>query len=72
MKIPFQDSRSENNRRWTDYRNLNRAPFFVICGMLSSRHDLTESELLHLHALIANKLETLSKTQPVRSSGAHA
>ena len=56
MKIPFQDSRAGENRRWTDYKKLQRMRFLDIYELLESCKELKETELLELNNLIADKL----------------
>ncbi len=61
MQIPFQDSRADGNRRWTDYKKLKRVRFFEICDLLDNCNELREPELIELNTLIENKLKSFKE-----------
>jgi len=61
MKIPFQDSRTGGNRRWTDYRKWQKIRFLEIYELLENCNELKEPELMELSRLIENKLRAFQK-----------
>jgi len=63
MKIPFQDSRAGANRRWTDYKKLQKVRFLEIYELLESCKELREPELRELISLIENKLKAFQEFQ---------
>jgi hypothetical protein len=61
MKIPFQDSRAGGNRRWTDYRRLQKVRFLEIYQILEGCQELRKTELMELNRLIERKLRTFQR-----------
>ena len=61
MKIPFQDSRAGENRRWTDYKKFQKVRFLDLYELLESCKELREPELMELSSLIENKLKALQE-----------
>ena len=61
MKIPFQDSRLEMNRRWTDYKRFRQIRFKELYETLENFKEFMEPELLQLRELIENKLKAMQE-----------
>ena len=57
MKIPFLDTRAGADRRWTDYKKLQKVRFLEIYELLENCNELREPELVELNGLIENKLK---------------
>ena len=55
LNIPFEDTRSEMQRRWTDIRKINKANFFEVYDFIDNRRDFSYDELLQLKELVNSK-----------------
>lgn len=64
MKIPFQDSRREMNRRWTDYEKIRERRFIDIFNLIESCNEFMEPEYLKLLELLEDKLNTIKNSGP--------
>ena len=62
MKIPFQDSRSGMNRRWTNYKNLQKVRLLQVYDIIDNCNELSESELTELSGLIEPLCVVVQKT----------
>jgi hypothetical protein len=58
MKIPFQDTRTDMCRRWTDFRRLQEARFMDLYESVEESRELGRAELEKLQSLINEKLQT--------------
>jgi len=56
IKIPFQDSRSTLNRRWTDILKINSFRFQELSELIETCDDLGKEELFELKLVIEKKL----------------
>lgn len=61
LKIPFQDTRSGANRRWTDHLKQKQIRLAEIIDVIHCVDALDRQELLEVQANINRKLEAFGK-----------
>lgn len=58
MKIPFEDSRMEMKRRWTDIQKMHQTRFFDVYDFIDDCNKFSREELSQLQELINTKMDT--------------
>jgi hypothetical protein len=59
LRIPFQDSRSDGNRRWSDMLKWKRLRVDEINDLINRCEVLDRKDLMALRTTINRRLETL-------------
>lgn len=62
LEIPFQDTRSDGDRRWTDHARWRRIRFDEIIDLIQRVDALNRRELTELREAVDRKADALRAT----------
>lgn len=63
LRIPFQDTRSDGNRRWSDMLKWKRLRVDEINDLINRCEVLNRQDLMELRTTINRRLENLRSTE---------